>query len=102
VLVTGERYFVVKDGAKWQGVVTLRRLKLVPRRRWASTTVGEVMVPASRVKAARVEQSAVSLLEMMDDLRVSELPVVDKDEAVGIVTQDSLLRLARTRSELRM
>jgi len=100
VLVTGQRYFVVMDGAKWQGVVTLRRLKSVPRRRWASTTVGQVMVPASRVKVARVEQSAVSLLEQMDDLRASELPVLDKDEAVGIVTRDSLLRLARTRSEL--
>jgi Zn-dependent protease len=102
VLVTGERYFVVKDGTKWQGVVTLRRLKSVPRRCWAATTVDKVMVPASQVKAARVEQSAISLLEMMDDLRVSELTIVDKDEAVGIVTRDSLLRLARTRSELRV
>jgi len=100
VLVTGERYFVVKDSAKWQGVVTLRRLKSVPRRLWASTTVGQVMIPAPRVRAARAEQSAISLLEQMDDLRVSELPVLDKDEVVGVVTRDSLLRLARTRSEL--
>jgi Zn-dependent protease len=100
VLVTGERYFVVKDGAKWEGVVTLHRLKSVPRRRWDSTAVRQVMVPVSRVKVARVEQSAVSLLEQMDDLRVSELPIVDGDEVVGIVTRDSLLRLVRSRAEL--
>jgi CBS domain-containing protein len=58
------------------------------------------MVPVSRVKVARVEQSAVSLLEQMDDLRVSELPIVDGDEVVGIVTRDSLLRLVRSRAEL--
>lgn len=102
VLVTGQRYFVVTDGAQWQGVVTIKTLKSVSRKQWGTTRVGEVMIPASQVRAVQVGQSAVSLLEQMDDLRIDEVPVLETDRVVGVVTRGSLLRLARTRSELRM
>jgi len=102
VLVTGQRYFMVTDGAQWQGVVTMQSLKSVPRKQWDSTRVGEVMTPASQVRPVQVGQSAVSLLEQMDDLRIDEVPVLETGRVVGIITRDSLLRLARTHSELRM
>jgi Zn-dependent protease len=102
VLVTGQRYFAVTDGAQWQGVVTLRSLKSVPRKQWDATRVSEVMIPASQVRSVQVGQSAVSLLEQMDDLGVDEVPVLETDRVIGIVTRDSLLRLARMHGELRM
>jgi Zn-dependent protease len=102
VLVTGQRYFVVTDGTQWQGAVSIQSLKSVPRKQWGSTRVGEVMIPASQVRPAQVGQSAVSLLEQMDDLGIDEIPVLETDRVVGIITKDSLLRLARMRSEFKM
>jgi len=102
ILVTGQRYFVVTDGAQWQGVLTLRRLKAVPRKKWDSTPIGEVMTPASQVRPVRVEQSAVSLLEQMDDSGIDEAPVMEADRVVGIISRDSLRQLARTRRELKI
>jgi Zn-dependent protease len=100
ILVTGQRYFVVAGGAKLEGVVTMRNIKPIPKKRWDSTPVGEIMTPASELKIAQAEQPATSLLEQMDELRIDYMPVLEQDKAIGIVFRDSLRRLVKTRAEL--
>jgi CBS domain-containing protein len=100
ILITGQRSFVVGDSGKLQGMVTMSNIKQIPKRRWSSTRIGEIMTPASKLKTAYAEQPASSLLEQMDELRVSEMPVVEKDKVIGVVSRESLMRLARTRAEL--
>jgi len=102
VLVTGQRYFVVAEGGKLQGIVTMQNMKRVPRASWDSTPVGEIMTPASELKTAHAEQSAASLLEQMDELQTDYMPVLEKGEVIGVVARDSLIRLDRTRAELRL
>jgi len=102
ILVTGQRYFVVADGDKLQGIVTMRNIKRIPKERWDSTLIGEIMTPASKLKSAQVEQPAVSLLEQMDELGINQIPVLEQDKVIGIVTRDSLIRLDKTRAELGM
>jgi len=99
ILVTAQRYFVVADGARLQGVVTMRNIKSVAKERWSSTRVGEIMTPVSKVNTAHSQQSAASLLEQMEDLEIDHLPVLEKGEVIGIVARDSLTRLAKTRAE---
>ncbi|MDD5037963.1 MAG: CBS domain-containing protein [Dehalococcoidales bacterium] len=102
ILVTGHHYFAVTDGGKLQGVVTMRQIKSIPPSRWGSTNVGKIMTPARKVKTALAGQSAASLLEQMDEFRLSEMPVIDKGEAIGIATRDRLTRLIKARAELRL
>jgi CBS domain-containing protein len=102
ILVTGQRYFVVADGGKLQGVVTMRDIKRVPKKRRDSTPISEIMTPASELKTAHAQQSAASLLEQMDELGISQIPVLEQDKVIGIVARDSLIRLNKTRGELRM
>ena len=102
ILVTGQRYFVVADGGKLQGMVTMRNIKRVPKGRWDSTPIGEIMTPASELKTAHAEQSAGSLLEQMEELEINQMPVLEKDEVIGVVTRDSLIRLDKIRGELGM
>jgi len=84
-----------------QGIVTMSNIKSIPKGRWDSSPVGKIMTPASKLKAAHPKQSAASLLEQMDELGTSQMPVVKKGKAIGIVTRDSLIRLVKTRAELR-
>jgi Zn-dependent protease len=100
ILVTGQRYFVVADGVKLEGVVTMRNIKPIPKERWDSTPIGEIMMPASELKAAQAEQPAASLLEEMDELQIDYMPVLEQDKVIGIVIRDSLVRLVKTRAEL--
>lgn len=101
ILVTGQHYFVVADGDKLQGTVTMRDIKRVPKRRRGSH-IGKIMIPASELKAAHPQQSAVSLLDQMEELEIDHMPVLEEDKVIGIVSRDSLIRLAQTRAELGM
>ncbi len=102
ILVTGQRYFVVVDGGKLQGMVTVRNVKRVPKERWDSTPVGEIMTPASELKTAHAQQPAASLLEQMDELEINQMPVLEQDTVIGVVTRDSLIRLDKIRAELKI
>jgi len=99
-LGTAQRYFVIVEDGHLQGIVTMRNIKAVPRRRWDSTRLDEVMVPASKLQTAHSRQSAASLLEQMDNMEIDNMPVLEQDEVVGLVTRESLIRVARVRTEL--
>jgi len=102
ILVTGQRYFVVAEEGKLRGVVTTRDIKKVPKKRWNSTKISRVMTPASRLRTANAQQSAASLLELMDELGIKRMPVLENDKVIGVISQDSLNRLKKTRVELGM
>lgn len=100
VLVTGQRYFIVVDGEKLKGIVTIRNIKSIPRERWDSACAGGIMTPVGELRTARRRQSAVSVLDQMDELEVDRMPVLDRNKVVGVVSRDSLFRLVRTRAKL--
>ena len=102
VLVTGQHYFVVIDDAKLQGIATIHDMKSIPKGRWNSTRIGEIMTPASELKTAHPQQLAANLIEQMDELKINQVPVLENDKVIGIVTRDSLTRLVKTRAELGM
>lgn len=99
ILVSGQRYFVVARGARLVGVVSVPHIKKVPKKRWRSTTVAEIMTPASELRTAQAEQPAASLLEQMNEWQINYMPVVEQDGVIGIVVRDSLRRLVKSRAE---
>lgn len=102
ILVTGQRYFVVAEEGKLLGVVTTRDIKRVPKKRWNSTKIARIMTPARQLRTASAQQSSASLLELMDELGIKRMPVLEKDKVIGVISQDSLNRLKKTRVELGM
>lgn len=102
ILVTGQRYFVVAEEGKLLGVVTIRDIKKVPKKRWNSTKISRAMTPAKQLRTASAQQSAASVLELMDELRIKWMPVLEKGKVIGVISQDSLNRLNKTRIELGM
>jgi len=100
ILAKGQDCFVVIDGDIWWGIVTMRDIKSIPKRRWNRTRIANIMTPASKVKTAYPQQPATSLLEQMEEWRVSQMPVLEEAKVIGIVTRDSLTHFIRTRAEL--
>jgi Zn-dependent protease/CBS domain-containing protein len=99
VLTAGQRYCLIVDGDKLEGVVTLENVKRVPKRHRGSH-VAKIMTPASALKLAQPQQSAASVLGQMDEQWVDHIPVMENDKVVGVVSRESLERLAQTRNEL--
>lgn len=101
VMASGQRYFVVADGVRLEGIITVRNIKKVPPKRRHSTTVGEVMTPARKLMTAQAEHPAASLLDKMNERQIEYVPVLERRRVIGIVARDSLVRLVKTRAELR-
>ena len=100
ILVTGQRYFAVAEESQLLGAITTRDIKRVPKKRWNSTKISRAMTPAKRLVTASAQQSAASVLELMDELGIKRMPVLEGDKLIGVISQDSLNRLKKTRIEL--
>jgi CBS domain-containing protein len=101
VLVSGWRTFIVTDGPALKGVLTPRRIRAVPWKRWNSTRAAEVMIPLSGDEAAYLAQSGADALQALEQHRLEELPVVDRGRVIGVVTRAQLVNLGRARTEFR-
>jgi len=100
VLITGWNYFVVATGTKLQGVVTMRIVNSVHMKRWNYIRVADIMIPASQLKTSHPEQSAASLLEQMEQSRLTHMLVLEEGNVVGLVAWNRLVLLGKTRAKL--
>lgn len=102
-VLTGRRsQFMVTVNDELQGVVTLNNIKSVPQGRWSLVTASTVMTPAAKVISARPEDEAVSVLERMEEHRMSEIPVLNGKFILGTIIREKLLHLMRLRTQLKV
>jgi Zn-dependent protease len=99
ILATGQPYCLIVDGDKLEGIATIENVKRVPKKH-RGYHLDRIMTPASQLKLAYPQQSAASVLGQMDEQWVDHMPVLENDKVVGIVSRESLERLAQTRNEL--
>jgi Zn-dependent protease/predicted transcriptional regulator len=101
VIDSGKHYFLVVENGKLLGMVTIKDITKIPRGRWGSTQISEIMTPAAKLKTAHPEQPAVDLLEQMDDYNINQIPILENSKLLGVVARDSLIRFLMTRAKLR-
>ena len=99
VLPTGRSCFLISWGAELEGMVTLQQIKKVPRTRWATTTVQDVMTPANKLKVAYADQDLLSVLQEMSGENTNHIPVVEAGNVIGIINRADIARFLRTRAE---
>lgn len=95
VLQTGWHYFVVTDGVGQAGLVTLAAVRSIPRSAWATTTAGQVMIPLKRLDQVRPDAMLWSALEKMGRDGVEQLPVVEGNGIIGILSREDVLHYLR-------
>ena len=64
-LPSGRRCFPVMQGDQFLGLVTLHHIQTVPRDKWRTTRVAEVMIPFERLVRARLDEDLTTVLEEM-------------------------------------
>jgi Zn-dependent protease/CBS domain-containing protein len=99
LLPTGRSCFLISWGAELEGMVTLQQIKKVPRTRWATTTVQDVMTPANKLKVAYADQDLLSVLQEMSGENTNHIPVVEAGNVIGIINRADIARFLRTRAE---
>jgi Zn-dependent protease/CBS domain-containing protein len=100
IINSGQHCFVVIEDGKLQGIVTLGDIQ-IPEKLWETAHISDIMTTAERLKTAQPDQPAVDLLEQMDDYDIEQIPVLQEDKVLGMVTRERLLRFLKARAVLR-
>jgi len=100
VLPSGRRCFPVMEGDRVQGLLTLHLIRKVPRERWATTRVRDVMIPRSELKAVGPDDELALVFDRMTAEDVNQFPVMEDDRLLGMVARDNVLAFLRARAEL--
>ncbi len=100
VLAGGRRCFLVNRGEDVLGLMTLHRIKAVPRPDWVHTTAAQVMLPLGELKRTSPNTELWTALQSMDRNGVNQLPVMTDSHVVGMLSREDVLTFLRTVQEL--
>lgn len=100
VLTGGQRCFLVQGEAQLPGILTLRDIAQVPREQWGQVAVHEIAKPRQQLIHVGPQADLLSALRAMDDANVNQVPVIEGDELVGILSREHMIHYSRARAEL--
>ena len=100
ILTSGRRCFPVVSGSQIMGMMTLHNVNAVPREQWSTETVKEAMTPFDKLKWVRPDEELSSILRILTEDNINQVPVVQDSEIVGMVSRENLLNFVNIRSKL--
>jgi Zn-dependent protease/CBS domain-containing protein len=95
IMRAGARCFVVNGANGALGLVTLADIRKVPRSDWPTTPASQVTVPLPKLSSTRPDAVLWSAFEKMGRDGVNQLPVVESDQIVGILSREDVLHYLR-------
>jgi Zn-dependent protease/CBS domain-containing protein len=102
ILGTGRRAFIVEHNGEKVGLLTLHAVREIPRDKWTTTTVHELMIPEPKVKTVDAKLPLWDAIMKMDQDGVNQMPVLQDGKIVGILSRESTITFLRTLQELNM
>jgi len=81
-------------------LMTLHRLKEVPRPEWATTTAAQVMLPLEGSRRIDPDTVLWAALREMDRDGVNQLPVSRDHQVVGMLSREDVITFLSTLHEL--
>jgi CBS domain-containing protein len=100
VLASGHSCFFVTDNGHVKGVITLDNIRAAARGPHQSLTARQVMMPIDTPFRADPDENMVDLLHRMDHENVSQVPVVENGNLLGVITRQNLLEYVRLSNDL--
>jgi Zn-dependent protease/CBS domain-containing protein len=88
---TGVQFAIVTSGAAAAGMVTVGAIRQIPRENWGSTTAAQIMVPFQRLATTQPDAVLWSALEKMGRDGVNQMPVLEGNGVVGILSREDVL-----------
>ena len=99
-LPLGLRSAFVIQGDRLAGLITLSDIRHVLREEWGQTPVGLAMIPRDRLHIVSPQQSLNDVLPLMAGRDVNQLPVVQDERLVGVLSRDAIVRYLEIRRNL--
>ena len=100
ILSGGQRCFLVNRGSDAVGLMTLHRIREVPRSDWQTTSAAQVMLPLDKLMRISPDKELWAALQQMDRDGVNQLPVMTDSRVVGMLSREDVITFLRTVQEL--
>jgi Zn-dependent protease len=100
ILSSGRRCFPVVSDGRAEGLMTLQNVRSVPREAWSTTPVREAMTPLSKAKSVSPNEDLNSVLQILTQNDINQVPVIWESKVVGIVARDNIINFINARAEL--
>jgi len=100
IINSGQHTFVVIEGGKLKGIVTLGDTQIHPTN-WETTRISDIMTPVGLLKTAAPDAPSSDILEQMDDYDFDQIPVTQDDKLTGMVTRERIVRFLKARAVLK-
>lgn len=98
----GRRCMIVKEDETIMGLLTLHRLKAISRSEWGTITAGEAMIPREDIRFVAPDIEIWEALGKMDRVGVNQLPVMENNRIVGMLSREDVISYLQTLQELRV
>lgn len=92
--------FPLSEGDNLIGIVSVNEVRNLPRERWTSTSVREIARPPEQETTIDENDDAFDALMHMAEGGITRLLVMHDGHLRGIVTQESIINLVRTKLRL--
>lgn len=83
-----------------QGLATLNAVKAVPKEKWSTTPVKEIMVPLGREIVLSKNTFVIDALSKLARNGIGRLLVIEDSKMIGILSQRDVMRLFEFKSEI--
>jgi predicted transcriptional regulator len=92
-------YPVIED-EKVKGVVSIDEIRTVPREEWRTKTIGDITEPVEDEIKVNKDDNAWDALVKLANEDTHRLLVMEDGMLDGTVTQENILRIVRTKTQL--
>ena len=93
---TWPRCFLVDQGGRETGLLTLHNLKEVPRSSWTTTTAAQAMTPIEKLSRIDANAELWTAFEKMGRDGINQMPVMRGNELVGMLSRSDVVRYLQT------
>ena len=100
ILTSGRRCFPVTSDGHIEGLITMHNIRSIPRDRWDTEPVRDAMTPLENLKSVAPSEDLNTVLQMMAQDDINQVPVIYQGKIVGVVGRDNIINFINTRAEL--
>ena len=90
--------FPVMEDSVLKGLITMNRIKDIPKAEWGRTEAGEVMAPLEHCLVVQPDSEAVEAMMKMASEGAGRALVVQEDSLVGILSNTDMMRLIKMKT----
>ncbi len=101
ILGTGGRFFIVENAGVVAGIMTLHKVREIPREEWSRTLVSQAMIPFEKVDWTGPDEELWDALQKMNQDGVNQLPVMVEGRIQGVLSRENVISYLQTMRDLR-